>query len=421
MATIQNDRDILLKAATVRVVPVQIPIEQVTGLPGVLDGINDELVSQSSQISSVMNNTKDLLIAASSTVFSGSSTGTTPATITLTAVLKNGLTGTVTWSVTAGSITISPSGNTCMLTGTTMLSQSVTIRARLVSGKTYDAFVTIARLGALASQNTVDLTSQVTGALNSGNITGLGALALLNTVNLNTQTVGALNGATQVTNLGSLAYANAIAANQIGAGQLAAGVVYAGTINANKINAGTLAAGVVYAGTISAEKINAGTLAAGVVYAGTISAEKINAGSFSGKDFTGGTFTGTTFKTNPSNVYPRVELNGGGAAGNIRVYNDVRDLSVEIYNNGIRAKAYDFSEAITISPGASSSSKANGMIVSVPGYGIQVDSPLCHIHLQPKSSFPPQQPVRGSVFMHLTHGLCISNGTQWLKTTWTPV
>lgn len=240
MATIQNDRDILLQSATVRVVPVQIPIEQVTGLPGVLDGINDELVSQSSQISSVMNNTKDLLITASSTVFSGSSAGTTPDTITLTAVLKNGLTGTVTWSVTAGSITISPSGNTCMLTGTTMLSQSVTIRARLVSGNTYDAFITIARLGALASQNTVNLTSQVTGALNSNNVTGLGALALLNTVNLNTQTTGTLNGATQVTNLGSLAYANAIAANQIGAGTLAAGVVYAGTINADNITSGTI-------------------------------------------------------------------------------------------------------------------------------------------------------------------------------------
>ena len=273
MATIQNDRDILLKAATVRVVPVQIPIEQVTGLPGVLDGINDELVSQSSQISSVMNNTKDLLITASSTVFSGSSAGTTPATITLTAVLKNGLTGTVTWSVTAGSITISPSGNTCMLTGTTMLSQSVTIRARLVSGNTYDAFITIARLGALASQNTVDLTSQVTGALNSSNVTGLGALALLNTVNLNTQTTGALNGATQVTNLGTLAYANAIAANQIGAGTLAAGVIYAGTINA----------------------------------------DKVNAGSFSGKEFTGGTFTGGTIRSAVSGS--RVEISGGSVVG----------------------------------------------------------------------------------------------------------
>lgn len=93
--------------------------------------------------------------------------------------------------------------------------------------------------GALAGQNTVNLGSQVTGALAHGNVSGLGALALLNVVDLNTQTTGALNGLTQVTNLGTLAYANAIAANQIGAGTLSAGVVYAGDISAGQVIAGT--------------------------------------------------------------------------------------------------------------------------------------------------------------------------------------
>ena len=79
---------------------------------------------------------------------------------------------------------------------------------------------------------------QVAGQLAMGSVTGYGALALLNKVSLNTDVVGALNGATQVTNLGTLAYASAIAAEQIGAGQLAAGVAHeinnpVGFVNSN--------------------------------------------------------------------------------------------------------------------------------------------------------------------------------------------
>lgn len=108
------------------------------------------------------------------------------------------------------------------------------------------------------------------GQLAMGNVTGYGALALLNKVSLNTDTVGALNGATQVTNLGTLAYANAIAAEQIGAGQLAAGVVYAGNIYASQVMAG----------------------------------------SFTGKEFIGGTFTGTVFRTAASGQRVQMDVTG---------------------------------------------------------------------------------------------------------------
>jgi len=79
--------------------------------------------------------------------------------------------------------------------------------------------------GQLAGQNSVNLGSQVVGALNAGNVSGLGALAMLSTV----------NAQTQVNNLGQLAFANQIAANQIGVGTLAAGVIYAGTIEVEKL------------------------------------------------------------------------------------------------------------------------------------------------------------------------------------------
>ncbi len=230
MAYIQNDRDILLQAAAVRVVPVLIPIEKVQGLEDVISDINTD-------ISSVGSLASGIRITSTDTAFTKVSGGaTTPASIALTAQL-NGIQGTVTWSVVAGSATLAPSGNTCNIVGSSVSGYSVTVKATL---GTYSAQMTITKMGALSAQDTVNLTSQVTGQLASGNVTGLGALALLNTVNLNTQTVGALNGQTQVTNLGTLAYANAIAANQIGAGTLAAGVIYAGTINANQINAGVI-------------------------------------------------------------------------------------------------------------------------------------------------------------------------------------
>ena len=230
MAYIQNDRDILLQAAAVRVVPVLIPIEKVEGLEGVISDINTD-------ISSVGSLASGIRITSTDTAFTkGSGGATTPASISLTAQL-NGLQGTVTWSIVAGSATLAPSGNTCNIIGSSVSGYSVTVKATL---GTYSAQMTITKMGALSAQDTVNLTSQVTGQLASGNVTGLGALALLNTVNLNTQTVGALNGQTQVTNLGTLAYANAIAANQIGAGTLAAGVIYAGTINADKITGNTI-------------------------------------------------------------------------------------------------------------------------------------------------------------------------------------
>lgn len=230
MATIANYRDKLLQAAAVRVVPVLIPIEGVEGLPGVIDGINTDIDNATALASGIS-------ISASSPFFTRTTAGgVDPTTITLTASLR-GLTGTVTWSVVTGSANLSPSGNSVSVNGSSVTGYSVTIQAAL-SG--YTSRFTIPKYGALSAQDQINLTNQVTGQLNTGNITGLGALALLNVINLNTQTTGALNGATQVTNLGTLAYANAIAAEQIGAGTLAAGVIYAGTINANQINAGVI-------------------------------------------------------------------------------------------------------------------------------------------------------------------------------------
>ena len=144
-------------------------------------------------------------------------------------------------------------------------------------------------------------------------------MALLNTVNLNTQTTGALNGATQVTNLGTLAYANAIAANQIGAGTLAAGVVYAGTINA----------------------------------------DQVNAGSFSGKTFTGGQFSGGSYVSTSGNY--TASLSAGGISflenGNLRT-------SINPGGAQFNSASPDAAYAVTISGGQQA-----GLYLSGPALG----------------------------------------------------
>lgn len=237
MAQIMNDRDVFLQGASPRFVLPQISTGQIPGYDDLLDDVNDLMQN----VNHLMNTSKSFVIRAPATTFIGSSGTTNPSTITLTAVKSSGVTGTVTWSVFAGVATLTPNGDDCVVTGSSVTGASVTVRARITNGGVnQDAFITLSRLGKIAASDYVDLSNQVTGSLSSGNVSGLGALALLNTVNLNTQTTGTLNGQTQVTNLGSLAYANTLAANQIGAGTLAAGVIYAGSINADNITSGTI-------------------------------------------------------------------------------------------------------------------------------------------------------------------------------------
>lgn len=191
---------------------------------------------------------KGLRIESNGLTFIGRSSPTNPATITLTAVRSGGLTGTVSWSVFAGSATLTPSGDTCTVTGSTVSGYSVTIKATV---GTYSATIALTRLGELSAQEKVDLTSMVTGQLASGNVSGLGALALLNTVSLNPAP----------------------------------------------------GSPVTVIGTLAADRVGIGTLAVGVQYAGQINASQINAGSFSGKTFTGGTFTGAEFQTTNNGGY----------------------------------------------------------------------------------------------------------------------
>ncbi len=198
MATIVNARDVLLQATSPRIAIPPIKIDQVEGLPAAL---------------------KSVRIIASATTFAGKSGTTSPATITLTVERLNGVTGTAVWTLLSGTATLVPSGDTCTITGSTMSTNSITVRARVIDGSVnYDEQIIINKVGAVSLFDQINLATQVTNKLANTNVDGLGALALLGAVDL---------GTTQV--VGSLA------ANRIGVGTLAAGVIYAGNINVTQL------------------------------------------------------------------------------------------------------------------------------------------------------------------------------------------
>jgi hypothetical protein len=369
MATIVNDRDVLLQAAAVRFVPPTIDPIRIPGLPGAFNNIGQlqqDVEDLGEQIDHLMNTSASFFIRAPALAFFGAAGTTTPSSITLTAERGSGLVGgTIAWTVFAGSATISPSsGDSTTVIGSTVTGRSVTIRARLtIDLVSYDAYVTITRFGAVSAVDQINLTSQVTGSLAAGNVSGLGALALLNTVNLNTQTTGALNGLTQVTNLGNLAYANAIAANQIGAGTLAAGVIYAGSINANQVNAGT--------------------------------------------------FTGLTFQTSASN--PRVVIDSGANA--IMLYGSGSEVSSISPNGSIFSggSGIDPTVHITRTSGSQTALQVTG---STTGAGLIVRLPLggstsAPLRLDLSASLPTSREA-GSICFY-GGWLCFANGDHWFR------
>lgn len=197
MATIVNARDVLLQSTSPRVVTPVVTIDQVAGLPAAL---------------------KRVTINSTATTFAGNTGTTTPSAITLTIVRHGGLTQPAVWSVLSGSATVSPSGDTLVITGSTMTGQSLVIRGRVTEDFiNYDAQITITKLGATSLADQINLATQVSGQLANSNVNGLGALALINSANINTQTFGAL------------------AVDRLGVGTLAAGVIYAGNINVSQL------------------------------------------------------------------------------------------------------------------------------------------------------------------------------------------
>lgn len=461
MAAIQNDRDLLLQAASPRVVPIPIPMDQIDGLNDALGGINNGLSALGTDVSHLMNNSGDLVIRTTAVSLGSGSTAT------LTAIRKSGLTGAVTWSVFAGIATLTGTGDARTVAGSSITSASVTIKAAIGSR---EAYVTISKLGGLATADKVDLTSQVTGQLANGSVSGLGALALLNSIHLNTQTTGALNALTQVNGLGGLAYLSQVQAgtsqvsgfgalaqkdkvsatgdvtglgglalqNSVALGSQTTGQLPNGSVSGlgalatqNSVNGATQVTNLgnlAFANAVAANQIGAGQLAAGVVYAGNIYASQVMAGSFTGKEFIGGTFTGTVFRTAASGQRAQMDVTGSNAH-QLRIFGADGSETVRLGNssrNYIRGSTgSDGLELFEIANASGRSirvSATNGVglaILTLPGSGNRKP----HIVLDAiPSSHPKPDIVTGGIAYHAAHGFIFCDGTGWYKpSAWSAV
>lgn len=197
MATIVNARDVLLQGTSPRIATAPVKIDQVEGLPAAL---------------------KRLVITTTATTFAGSGASVAPSTITLTANRHGGLSGPVVWSLLSGTATVTPSGDTLNIIGSTVTTQTIVLRARVTEDSVnYDDQITITKLGATSLADQINLATQVSNKLANSNVDGLGALALINSANISTQTFGTL------------------AIDRLGVGILAAGIIYAGNINVSQL------------------------------------------------------------------------------------------------------------------------------------------------------------------------------------------
>lgn len=106
--------------------------------------------------------TKLLTLSASSQIFKVAGGAASPASITLAAVLIGGLSGTVAWSVAAGTATLAGTGNSRTLTFATLATDTATLTASITDddGTVYSDSITVAKLSDGASGVTALLTNE---------------------------------------------------------------------------------------------------------------------------------------------------------------------------------------------------------------------------------------------------------------------
>lgn len=421
MAAIQNDRDVLLQAAAVRVVPVTTP-----------------------ELDAIIAATKGVKILAPSNVFQVSAGGVaSPSSITMTAEITllsiAGPTATMAWDVFAGTATLTGSGTARTLTAANMASKSVTIRARVQEGigePVYTAYWTIAK--------TADGIGGLPGLDGQrGSITAFGTLS--NLVAYPGRSAGKARWAA-----GSASSSNATTADNA-----ARNVIWQFLGNAGSAPSDAhLRLGDTVTLTNSGQTVSATGYWTGAAWdtPGTvIDGNLLVGGNVSGQEFTGGIFTGGAFRTAPSG--PRAQLEATGTdAHSLVFYNGVGSgFSLKIDSSG-RIVAYAGGTGFTadfqsiagsavrgVTPGAGTgvlgqanatgtgvwgeSGLANGVVgqanaTGAGGYFKSTSGPA--IRMAAVTSLPTTKPA-GSLCYHSTHGLCFSDGTNWSKLTGTTV
>ena len=461
MAVIQNDRDVLLQAAPVRVVPIVDP-----------------------RITDIENAVKGVEITAPSNVFQISAGGVaSPSSIVMTAKLTllsiAGPGASITWDTTAGTATLTGSGLTRTLTAANMASASVTIRARVQEGvgqPVYSAFWTIAKA--------TDGTNGGVGADGErGSITAFGTLS--NLVAYPGRSSGKARWAA-----GSASPSNAITADNAARDVIWQFLGNSGSAPSNA----HMRLGDTVTLTNSGQTVSATGYWTGAAWdtPGTvIDGNLLVGGNVSGQEFTGGTFTGGKFRTspsgdrveidsstnsisvykastrifycNPSSGFTRITAVGGVSALEIR---DGSSYGVDVASSG---NASIFKTSGANNSGVIGQHNATGVGAGVQGYagyngtgvygtsysgigvlgigrdtgtgvygtsstgnaiygkadglgagGVFESGTGPAIRLITRSTLPSDK-AAGSLIYHTTHGLCYADGTNWKQITGTTV
>lgn len=360
MAIVKNDRDVLLQAATTRVVPIPINPALIPGLP--------ETIAAA----------KGIKLSAPSTIFQISTGGVaSPASIQLTAKLTN-ITGTIAWTVTEGTATLAGSGNTRSLSAANMVSNSVTIRASVVfDGVTYADSWTIAK--AADGVNGAPGTNGAPGANGErGSITAFGTLS--NLVAYPSRGAGRARWAA-----GTPTDSNAVTADTAARNVIWQRLGNSGNAPSNAhMRLGDTVTLTNSGQTVSATGYWTGAAwdAPGTVIDGNL----LVGGNVSGQEFTGGTFTGASIRTAPTGS--RFEFSSASFSG----YDSSGEGTFIFTRNG---QLTLFGEGLAGTP-----------------LNINPRFNVGHMFLAPKTTFP-SSPFRGLICMHDTYGLCIYTGTEW--------
>lgn len=426
MAAIQNDRDVLLQAASVRVVPV--PID-----PSLIPGLEETIAA-----------TKGIKLSAPSNVFQFSSGGAaSPSSITVTATLTL-VASPVTWDIFAGTATLTGSGNARTLSAANMVSNSVTIRARAQEsgGPIYTDYWTIAKTADGA--NGTNGTNGTPGANGErGSITAFGTLS--NLVAYPGRAGGRARWAAGSATEGNAGVADAAARN----------VIWQRLGNSGSAPSNAhLRLGDTVTLTNSTQTVSATGYWTGANWdtPGTvIDGNLLVGGNVSGQVFTGGTFIGATFRTSDSGRRAQLEASGGdahalifyngvGSGANLTLDSDGKIVAIAGgtgFTGDFQAIAGTGLRGVTASSGTGvlgqcngtgtgvwgESASANGVYGKSRGSGAggafeSANGPA--VRMIAVTALPTTKPAGGMCY-HTTHGLCFSDGTNWIKLTGTVV
>lgn len=294
MATIVNDRDVLLQAVATRSVPYTIAAANVTGLGSLATKSVVSITEFASGIEPVALGTTLPTVAGytGSTIFYNTTDGKLYRLIGgawLATVPAGDLTGQLNDSQLA-------SISAAKIAGTLSDTQLAAISASKVSGQLSDAQINAIAAAKITGQvSTAQIAAaSVTASQIAANTIVAGNIAA-NAITTAAISAGAITAAKIAANTitaGQIAAAT-ITGTQIAASTLTAANIFAGSITTASIAAGAITTATLAAGAVTAANIAANTITAGQIAAGAITATQIAAGAITATQIASGTITAT--------------------------------------------------------------------------------------------------------------------------------